>query len=250
MVSGVIDTVPKGHHKGYNKQNRHSEPMRPWPPMYRNGINNTVVPHQQQQQQKLIQNGINYSLAAHRHSTDSAKNINEGFYRRNNHKYNMGSGDPNKSTLQFINGQGKPFSFSPFPYGSSSISGMSTRFNNKGLLMIDKEEKSESSRKSKMPTKYSSHNSCPCVEPVGTTNSRSRSMEDVRNDVVVDWPPHNTNNNNNSKNNIGLNRIHPMVIGNNSGKIGTRRSMDNLLEIDTSFGKKFQVVVYFRFLYV
>lgn len=150
----------------------------------------------------------------------------------------MGSGDPNKSTLHFINGQGKPFNFSPFPYGSSSISGMSTRLNNKGLLMIDKDDKSENTRKSKIPTKYSSHNSCPCVGP---TNSRSRSMEDVRNDVVVDWPPHNTNNN--SINMVGLNRIHPMVIGNNSsGKIGTRRSMDNLLEIDTSFGKKFQVV--------
>lgn len=228
MVSGVIDTVPKGHHKGYNKQNRHSEPMRPWPPMYRNGISNSVVPHQQQKKQ---------ILPANRHSSDSIKNINEGFYRRNNHKYNMGSGDPNKSTLHFINGQGKPFNFSPFPYGSSSISGMSTRFNNKGLLMIDKDDKIENSRKSKIPTKYLSHNSCPCV---GTTNSRSRSMEDVRNDVVVDWPPHITNNN--SKNMVGLNRIHPMIGNNNSGKIGTRRSMDNLLEIDTSFGKKFQVV--------
>lgn len=64
-------------------------------------------------------------------------------------------------------------------------------------------------------------------------------MEDVRTDVVTsDWPTYikdNFNNLNNGRDNI-------VNGGSNSAKLGnTRRSMDNLLKVDTSYGRGFQV---------
>lgn len=64
-------------------------------------------------------------------------------------------------------------------------------------------------------------------------------MEDVRTDVVTsDWPTYikdNFNNLNNGRDNI-------INGGSNSAKMGnTRRSMDNLLKVDTSYGRGFQV---------
>lgn len=79
------------------------------------------------------------------------------------------------------------------------------------------------------PPPPTSRTTCPCV--------RSKSMEDVRTDVVVDWPTYIKDNFNNLNNGREL-------IGNNNGiKNGnTRRSMDNLLKVDTSsYGRGFQV---------
>lgn len=64
---------------------------------------------------------------------------------------------------------------------------------------------------------------------------RSKSMEDVRTEIVTDWPTYNKENYNEFKKNRLNNNIGMM-------KHGVRRSMDNLLEVETSsLGKRFQV---------
>lgn len=62
-------------------------------------------------------------------------------------------------------------------------------------------------------------------------------MEDVRTDVVVDWPTYIKDNFNNLNNGR---EPHAMTNGIRHGN--TRRSMDNLLKVDTScYGRGFQV---------
>lgn len=66
---------------------------------------------------------------------------------------------------------------------------------------------------------------------------RSKSMEDVRTDIVIDWPTYNKENYNDFKRNR-LNYGGPLSLM----KQDVRRSMDNLLEVETAnFGKRFQV---------
>lgn len=66
---------------------------------------------------------------------------------------------------------------------------------------------------------------------------RSKSMEDVRTDIVIDWPTYNKENYNEFKRNR-LNYGVPLSLL----KPDMRRSMDNLLEVQTTnFGKRFQV---------
>lgn len=87
-------------------------------------------------------------------------------------------------------------------------------------------------RKLRNPTQTS-----PLFRSSCATCIRSKSMEDVRTEIVTDWPTYNKENYNEFK----KNRL------NNNGalglmKHGVRRSMDNLLEVETSnFGKRFQV---------
>lgn len=88
--------------------------------------------------------------------------------------------------------------------------------------------------------------SCPCV--------RSKSMEDVRSDVVVDWPTYikdNFKNLNNgrelpptspsSNGGGGASTAVPTMLTTATKHTNTRRSMDNLLKVDTNFGRPFQV---------
>ena len=60
-------------------------------------------------------------------------------------------------------------------------------------------------------------------------------MEDVRTDVVVDWPTYIKDNFNNLNNGRELNAV--------TKHVSSRRSMDNLLKVDTSYGKGFQVSI-------
>lgn len=69
-------------------------------------------------------------------------------------------------------------------------------------------------------------------------------MEDVRTEIVTDWPTYNKENYNEFK----KNRLNNNALL----KHGMRRSMDNLLEVETTnFGKRFQVGTYsLRFSFV
>lgn len=71
-------------------------------------------------------------------------------------------------------------------------------------------------------------------------------MEDVRTEVVTDWPTYikdNFNNLNNGREIMGNTSV-------SSTKNGqTRRSMDNLLKVDTSFGRGFQVSIIYTLYY-
>lgn len=102
--------------------------------------------------------------------------------------------------------------------------------NNGNLILMAPNDKDKNRfRKLRNPTQTS-----PVFQSSCATCIRSKSMEDVRTEIVTDWPTYNKENYNEFK----KNRL------NNNGllKHGMRRSMDNLLEVETTnLGKRFQV---------
>lgn len=123
---------------------------------------------------------------------------------------------------------------SPPPSNGSSGSfyGRTTAdYTTNGNMMLMPQDKDKNRfRKLRNPTQTS-----PVFRSSCATCIRSKSMEDVRTEIVTDWPTYNKENYNEFKKNR---------LNNNNGmlKYGMRRSMDNLLEVETTnFGKRFQV---------
>lgn len=121
----------------------------------------------------------------------------------------------------------------PSNRSSGSFYGRTTAdYTTNGNMMLMPQDKDKNRfRKLRNPTQTS-----PLFRSSCATCIRSKSMEDVRTEIVTDWPTYNKENYNEFK----KNRL------NNNGalgmKHGVRRSMDNLLEVETTnFGKRFQV---------
>lgn len=110
--------------------------------------------------------------------------------------------------------------------------------NNGNLMLMPQDKEKNRFRKLRNPTQTS-----PVFRSSCATCIRSKSMEDVRTEIVTDWPTYNKENYNEFKKNRLNNGG---SAGNGAGlglmKHGVRRSMDNLLEVETSnFSKRFQV---------
>lgn len=106
------------------------------------------------------------------------------------------------------------------------------RPNNGNMLVMMPDKDKNRFRRLRNPTQLSPPFRSSCATCV-----RSKSMEDVRTEIITDWPTYNKENYIEFK----RNRL------NNGGPLGllkhdVRRSMDNLLEVETTnFGKRFQV---------
>lgn len=116
------------------------------------------------------------------------------------------------------------------PNGNGSVGVADYATNNGGNLMLMPQDKEKNRfRKLRNPTQTS-----PVFRSSCATCIRSKSMEDVRTEIVTDWPTYNKENYNEFK----KNRLNNNALL----KHGMRRSMDNLLEVETTnFGKRFQV---------
>lgn len=114
--------------------------------------------------------------------------------------------------------------------------------NNGNLMLMPQDKEKNRFRKLRNPTQTS-----PVFRSSCATCIRSKSMEDVRTEIVTDWPTYNKENYNEFKKNRLNNGGNGGAAAGNAGplglmKHGVRRSMDNLLEVETSsFGKRFQV---------
>lgn len=112
-------------------------------------------------------------------------------------------------------------------YGRTTAEYPPNNNNNNGPLMPQDKNRF---RKLRNPTQTTPPFRSSCASCI-----RSKSMEDVRTEIVTDWPTYNKENYNEFKKNRLNNNIGMM-------KHGVRRSMDNLLEVEaTNFGKRFQV---------
>lgn len=105
------------------------------------------------------------------------------------------------------------------------------RPNNGNMLLMVSDRDKNRFRRLRNPTQMTQPFRSSCATCV-----RSKSMEDVRSEIVTDWHTYNKENFNEFKRNH-LNNGGPLSLMKND----VRRSMDNLLEVETSFGKTFQV---------
>lgn len=243
MVSGVTDV------KNYKLQNKsfYSQPaplpsqgtkrfsdspsLRPWPPMYKMNT----------------KSNINGSHQYHPVSTSGKFNFSHGGFYGNGsvygrNKFNLHGLDRhnnNYSSSASVNltniKNAKNYYLVSQPYMKNSLVLPSTPFysRDENLLMVDKDGSQHNEkgrfRKLRNPTQTPPLRSCACI--------RSKSMEDVRTEIVTDWTAQNGKE---GFNHLGRTRI---LNGLNklNGKNNVRRSMDNLLEVDTAYGKPFQV---------
>lgn len=268
MVSGVTDI----HHsyktnKGYysaptqppsqgTKRFSDSPALRPWPPMYKsssrpssngtaNGNGNGNGNGNYHLSSNLNFNKINNGMYS-----------NNSVYSRNKFNFHPLNGGKYSSSVNLTNiKNAKNYFLVSQPYMKNSMILPATPFygRDSNLLMVNKElvhhnnpntnsngsnnlsNGSEKGRFRKLrhPTQQSPpQRSCACV--------RSKSMEDVRTEIVTDWAAYN--------NKDSFNHFGKMRNGLSNGKSNTRRSMDNLLDVDTAYGKHFQVCFYiYRF---
>lgn len=260
MVSGVTDI----HHsyktnKGYysapaqppsqgNKRFSDSPALRPWPPMYKSSSrpssNGTVNGNG---------NG-NYHLSSNLNfnKINNGMYSNNSVYSRNKFNFHPLNGGKYSSSVNLTNiKNAKNYFLVSQPYMKNSMILPATPFygRDSNLLMVNKElvhhnnpntnsngsnnlsNGSEKGRFRKLrhPTQQSPpQRPCACV--------RSKSMEDVRTEIVTDWAAYN--------NKDSFNHFGKMRNGLSNGKSNTRRSMDNLLDVDTAYGKHFQVCFY------
>lgn len=251
MVSGVPDVQNYKTNKGYysapapppsqgTKRFSESARLRPWPPMYRSGTRSSVNGNYPpvSTSAKMNFNNINGG------STNGTSHYsNNSVYSRNKfnfHPLNGGAPANNGKYSSSVNltniKNAKNYFLVSQPYMKNSLILPSTPFygHDNNLLMVNKDTQHEKGRFRKLrnPTQSPPQRSCACI--------RSKSMEDVRTEVTTDWAAYN---NKDSFNNFGKARNgHAMSpLGQLHGKSNTRRSMDNLLEVDTTYGKRFQV---------
>lgn len=129
----------------------------------------------------------------------------------------------NSLAMPITNGNGNAGSF----YGRTTAEYPSN--GNGNILMLPQDKDKNRFRKLRNPSQTTPPFRSSCASCI-----RSKSMEDVRTEIVTDWSSYNKENYAEFK----KNRL------NNNGlmKHGMRRSMDNLLEVETTnFGKRFQV---------
>lgn len=265
MVSGDIQSYRSN--KGYySAPSSHTTPssiastkrfsdnaLRPWPPMYRTPVSRAQMATYQALSTASAATKMNYN---NNNFNGNIYGYNNSIYGRANkfnfHQFNMVAAAAaidgkyasamnmanmkNAKNYYLIsqpymkNSLGMP---SPPPSNGSTGSyyGRTTaeyppNNNNNILMQPDKNR----FRKLRNPTQTTPPFRSSCASCV-----RSKSMEDVRTEIVTDWPTYNKENYNEFKKNRLNNNIGMM-------KHGVRRSMDNLLEVETSsFGKRFQV---------
>lgn len=230
--------------------------LRPWPPMYR-----TPMSHAQMATYQALSTApppppptkLNYNNFNGNHY-----GYNSSIYGRANkfnfHQFNMVAAAAAESkyasaAMNLANKKNaKNYYLISQPYMKNSLAmpspppsnGSSGSFygrttadypNNGNMILMPQDKDKNRFRKLRNPTQTSPQFRSSCA-----TCIRSKSMEDVRTEIVTDWPTYNKENYNEFK----KNRL------NNNGalgmKHGVRRSMDNLLEVETTnFGKRFQV---------
>lgn len=232
--------------------------LRPWPPMYR-----TPMSHAQMATYQALSTApppppptkLNYNNFNGNHY-----GYNNSIYGRANkfnfHQFNMvaaaaaAEGKYASAAMNLANKKNaKNYYLISQPYMKNSLAmpspppsnGSSGSFygrttsdypNNGNMLLMPQDKDKNRFRKLRNPTQTS-----PLLRSSCATCIRSKSMEDVRTEIVTDWPTYNKENYNEFKKNR---------LNNNNGalglKHGVRRSMDNLLEVETTnFGKRFQV---------
>ncbi|KAJ6644526.1 hypothetical protein Bhyg_09495 [Pseudolycoriella hygida] len=214
--TGYFQPTNNGNFKRYSAGN---EPMRPWPPMYHDRDARMVDSKMYMVDHKNMKNNYKNSMY------DSS----EYNYYQNNRKLINGHGP---EVMNGINGKATKTGHTQHNFGIQSS--MSPVFSGRddNLLMIANRDKYQL-RKLRNPTQASSASSqsrtCPCT--------RSKSMEDIRASVVVERPT-----------SYKENFVEHKLQSNNGkdldkAKHSTRRSMDNLLRVDTNFGRHFQVLL-------
>lgn len=233
--------------------------LRPWPPMYRSPMNRAQMATYQALSTAPPPAKLNYN----NNFNGNHYGYNNSIYGRTNkfnfHQFNMvaaaaadskyaaamnlanNHNNANKKNAKNYYLISQPYMKntlampSPPPSNGSSGSfyGRTTadyNTNNGNLILMAPNDKDKNRfRKLRNPTQTS-----PVFQSSCATCIRSKSMEDVRTEIVTDWPTYNKENYNEFK----KNRL------NNNGllKHGMRRSMDNLLEVETTnLGKRFQV---------
>lgn len=242
MVSGVTDVKNYKSNKSFysqpaplpsqgTKRFSDSPSLRPWPPMYKLNTKSNI-------------NGSHQYLPL---STSGKFNFgNSGFYGNSNgsvygrNKFNFHGLDRHNnkysSSVNLTNiKNAKNYYLVSQPYMKNSLVLPSVPFygRDENLLMVDKDGQHNEKgrfRKLRNPTQTPPLRSCACI--------RSKSMEDVRTEIVTDWTAQNIKEGFNhlgrtTRITNGLNKL--------NGKNNVRRSMDNLLEVETAYGKPFQV---------
>lgn len=231
--------------------------LRPWPPMYRTPASRAQMATYQAlstaSTTKLNYNNFNGNHYGYNNSIYGRANNNFNFQQCNmiaaaaslNGKYSSAMNLANMKNAKNYYLITQPYVKNSLamsqqaltngnvPNGGSFYGRTTTEYqsncNGNVLLMAQDKEKNRF-RKLRNPTQTSTPFRSSCA-----TCIRSKSMEDVRTEIVTDWPTYNKENYNEFK----KNRL------NNGGPLGLmkhRRSMDNLLEVETTnFGKRFQV---------
>ncbi|XP_031632485.1 WD repeat-containing protein 47 isoform X4 [Contarinia nasturtii] len=226
--------------------------LRPWPPMYRTPMSRTQMATYQALSTapptKLNYNNFNGNHYGYNNSIYGRAN------KFNFHQFNMVAAAAAEgkyaSAMNLANKKNsKNYYLISQPYLKNSLAmpspptsnGSTGSFygrttadypNNGNMMLMPQDKEKNRFRKLRNPTQTS-----PVLRSSCATCTRSKSMEDVRTEIVTDWPTYNKENYNEFK----KNRL------NNNGalglmKHGVRRSMDNLLEVETSsFGKRFQI---------
>lgn len=262
MVSGVTDIQTYNSNKGYYSSPPSQTPstlsgkrfsdtaMRPWPPMYRSPASRAqMATYQAMSVSSAKLNYTNNFNANHYNNSNSSiygrtkfnfQQFNIAAAAAANNKYASTTNGKNAKNYYLVS---QPYVKNQLmmPNGGGSFYGHTTEFNNNAngnqnntnnvLMMADKEKNRFRKLRNPSTTTPPVRSSCACI--------RSKSMEDVRTEIVTDWATYNKENYNEFK----KNRL------NNGGGVGlmkqaagTRRSMDNLLEVDANFVKqRFQV---------
>lgn len=249
MVSGDIHNykTSKGyysppmpsHMTAHSKRFSESPSLRPWPPMYKSTSSRSSN-GSYQMSPKLNFNNINnglYSNSSVYGSSVSGSTRNKFNFHPLNGGHHASSGKYS-STFNMSNGKNaKNYYLVSQPYMKNSMlfpAAPAPFYGRDGNVLAMEKDRSDKNRFRKLrnPTQQSppQRGSCACV--------RSKSMEDVRTEIVTDWKAYN-----NGKD--SFQHINGKLRGNGLGsaKINTRRSMDNLLDVDTVYGKQFQVML-------
>lgn len=263
MVSGVSEVQHFKSNKGYFSSSASQassvsgkrfadNALRPWPPMYR-----STSSRAQANYQALSVNSakVNFNNFNGHHATN---NSIYGRTKFNFHQFNIAAAAAaaNKkyaSSMNLTNMKNTKNYMMPPPSqsafeknqflmpsgnrtGNGAFYGHIGERNNNSHMEKNRFRKLRNPSTVTPPTFRSSASSCPCT--------RSKSMEDVRTEIVTDWTTFNKENYNEFKRNkLSNNRAFGLM------KHGARRSMDNLLEVDTDFGGKqrFQVRTFYSY---
>lgn len=264
MVSGVTDVQSYKSNKGYYSAPSSQAPstisakrfsdgaLRPWPPMYRSPASRAQMATYQAMSVSSAK--LNFTNNFNGNHYNNGSSI-YGRTKFNFHQFNMAaSAAAAASSTNMKNAKNYYLVSQPYvknqlmmPGDAGSFYGRTTDFkngangthatnNNNVLMMADKEKNRFRKLRNPSTTTPPIRSSCACV--------RSKSMEDVRTEIVTDWATYNKENYNEFKKNR-LNNGGAMGLMKHAG---TRRSMDNLLEADANFVKqRFQVGIDLNF---
>lgn len=228
------------HSMAPTKRFSESPSLRPWPPMYKSTSSRSSN-GSYQLSSKLTFNNFNNGLYSNSsvygggsgRSSDRSNKYNFHPMNAGYHSSSNGSGKYSSSINLTNTKNAKNYYLVSQPYMKNMMPTTKTPFYGRdGNMMAIEKEPTEKGRFRKLrhPTQQSppSRGSCACI--------RSKSMEDVRTEIVTDWKAY--NNGKDSFQNLGGKIRNGLA----SSKMGTRRSMDNLLDVDTVYGKHFQVI--------